>query len=71
MVVKTWNHDSLTAHAQFIPVHTLNFNSTINSVAYVPCTNAYSPPLSFAVCLSLSLYLALSVSLSLFLYLSL
>lgn len=40
MVVKTWNHDSLTAHAQFIPLHTLNFSSTIHSIAYVPCSNA-------------------------------
>jgi WD40 repeat protein len=38
MLVKIWNADSLTAHAQFIPIATLALNRTVLSVAYVSAT---------------------------------
>ena len=38
MLVKIWNSDSLTAHAQYIPLATLNLNRTILSLAYVHVT---------------------------------
>lgn len=38
MLVKIWNADSLTAHAQYIPLSTLDLNRTILSLAYVDAT---------------------------------
>jgi WD40 repeat protein len=38
MLVKIWNSDSLTAHAQYIPLSTLDLNKTIISLAYVAAT---------------------------------
>ena len=38
MMVKIWNYDSLTAHAQYIPLSTLDLNRTILSLAYVKAT---------------------------------
>jgi len=38
MVVNIWNADSLTAHAQYIPLSTLDLNKTILSLAFVQAT---------------------------------
>ena len=38
MMVKIWNYDSLTAHAQYIALSTLDLNRTILSLAYVKAT---------------------------------
>ena len=40
MTVKVWNHDALTAHAQFLPSHTFSLPAAATALCYLPATRA-------------------------------